>query len=44
VPNGLPGLELWKGLKSIGMVVSDCLRNAKETVEIRYYISSLAVG
>jgi predicted transposase YbfD/YdcC len=44
VPEDLPGLELWKGLKSIGMVVSECLRNGKETVEIRYYISSLAVS
>ena len=37
-------LELWKGLKSIGMVVSRCVRDGKETVEVRYYISSLAVG
>src|SRR6266511_2853078 len=44
VPQNLPGLELWKGLKSIGMVVAECLRNGKETVEIRYYISSLAVS
>ena len=44
VPQDLPGLELWKGLKSIGMVVSECLRNGKEMVEIRYYISSLAVS
>jgi len=44
VPRSLPGLELWKGLKSIGMVVSECLRNGKEAVEIRYYISSLAVS
>ena len=44
VPQNLPGLELWKGLKSIGMVMSECLRNGKETVEIRYYISSLAVS
>ena len=43
-PDSLPGLELWKGLKSIGVVVSHCLRNGKETVETRYYISSLAVG
>jgi predicted transposase YbfD/YdcC len=35
---------LWKGLKSIGMVVSVCIRNGKETIETRYYISSLAVG
>jgi predicted transposase YbfD/YdcC len=44
VPKDLPGLELWKGLKSIGMVVSECLRNGKEALEIRYYISSLAVS
>jgi predicted transposase YbfD/YdcC len=37
-------LELWKGLKSIGVVVSACTRNGKETVETRYYISSLPVG
>jgi predicted transposase YbfD/YdcC len=44
VPKGLPQLELWEGLKSIGMVTSRCVRNGKETVEIRDYISSLAVG
>ena len=44
VPKDLPGLELWKGLKSIGMVVSECLRDGKETIEVRYYISSLAVS
>ena len=44
VPKTIPGLELWKGLKSIGMVVSECIRNGKEAVEIRYYISSLAVS
>jgi predicted transposase YbfD/YdcC len=44
VPDTLADLELWKGLKSIGMVVSVCQRNGKETVEKRYYISSLAVS
>jgi predicted transposase YbfD/YdcC len=44
VPETLPGLELWKGLKSIGVVVSACVRDGKETIERRYYISSLAVG
>ena len=44
VPKDLPQLKLWKGLKSIGMVKSKCVRNGKETVEIRYYISSLAMG
>lgn len=44
VPQELPGLELWTGLRSIGMVVSQCVRDGKETVEARYYISSLGVG
>lgn len=44
IPQNLPGLELWKGLKSIGMVESRCVRNGKETIELRYYISSLRVS
>ncbi len=43
-PEELPGFMLWKGLKSIGIVTSCCLRDGKETIEVRYYISSLAVG
>lgn len=43
-PKSLPGLELWAGLKSIGMVISECIRDGKETVEVRYYISSLKVS
>jgi predicted transposase YbfD/YdcC len=43
-PEGLPGAGLWKGLKSVGLVVSQCVRDGNETVEVRYYISSLAVG
>jgi predicted transposase YbfD/YdcC len=42
-PADLPGFTLWKGLKSIGIVTSQCLRDGKETIEVRYYISSLAV-
>ena len=44
VPKDLPKLELWKGMKSIGLVLSECVRNGKTTVEIRYYISSLDVN
>lgn len=44
VPKSLPGLERWEGLKSIGMVLSECLRDGKETSEVRYYISSLKVS
>jgi predicted transposase YbfD/YdcC len=43
-PKDLPGFTLWKGLKSIGIVTSQCLRDGKETIEVRYYISSLAMG
>jgi predicted transposase YbfD/YdcC len=43
-PESLPGLAQWKGLKSIGVVTSCCLRDGKETIEVRYYISSLAVS
>jgi predicted transposase YbfD/YdcC len=44
VPGGLPGLDLWAGLKSIGVVVSECVRDGKEAAEVRYFISSLGVG
>ncbi len=42
-PKSLPGFTLWKGLKSIGVVTSRCLRDSKETIDVRYYISSLAL-
>jgi predicted transposase YbfD/YdcC len=44
VPETLRGLELWKGMKSIGCATLVCTRNGKETVETRYFISSLEVG
>jgi len=44
VPEDLRGLELWKGLKSIGMATLVCVRDGKETIETRYFISSLAVS
>jgi len=44
VPEGLPGRESWTGLKSIGVVVSECVRDGNEAVEVRYYISSLELG
>jgi predicted transposase YbfD/YdcC len=42
-PEELPGFPRWRGLKSIGLVTSCCLRDGKETIEVRYYISSLEV-
>jgi predicted transposase YbfD/YdcC len=44
VPDTLADLKLWKGLKSIGLATSVCVRDGKETVETRYYISSLPVA
>ena len=43
VPEKRPRFMAWKGLKSIGMATSCCLRDGKETIEVRYYISSLDV-
>lgn len=42
-PKELPGLVRWRGLKSIGITTSCCVRDGKETIEVRYFISSLAV-
>jgi predicted transposase YbfD/YdcC len=44
VPETMAGLDLWKGLKSIGAVASLRECDGKETVEVRYYISSLEMG
>ena len=43
-PEDLPGKAQWTGLKSIGVVTSCCRGEGKETVEVRYSISSLAVS
>ena len=44
VPRDLPNRDQWKELKSIGVAITACLRDGKETIEKRYYISSLPVG
>ena len=43
-PGDLPHRDQWKGLKSIGVAITACVRDGKETIEKRYYISSLPVG
>jgi predicted transposase YbfD/YdcC len=40
-PEELPGFMQWDGLKSIGVATSCCRRDGQESVEVRYYISSL---
>ncbi len=42
-PEGLPGFGLWKALKTIAVVTSLCVRDGKQSVEVRYYISSLTM-
>jgi predicted transposase YbfD/YdcC len=44
VPEGLRGLEMWTGLKTIGMATLVCMRDGKETAETRFFISSLPMG
>src|SRR5262249_9298522 len=44
VPADLPGRAEWKGLRSLGMAIGICQREGQETIETRYYLSSLPVG
>ena len=43
-PKTLSGFGRWKGLLTIGVAMLTCLRNGKETADIRYFISSLPMG
>ena len=42
-PKSLAGFDRWKGLLSIGLAFLSCIRDGKETTEVRYFISSLPV-
>jgi len=42
-PKHLPGFSRWAGLLSIGIAMLSCVRDGKESVDIRYFISSLPV-
>jgi predicted transposase YbfD/YdcC len=42
-PKSLPGFANWRGLLSMGIAYLWCLRDGKETSEVRYFISSLPV-
>ncbi len=44
VPADLPGRKRWKGLRTIGVVVYESYRGDEETLEVRYFISSLRLG
>jgi predicted transposase YbfD/YdcC len=43
-PKTLPGFEKWKKLTTIGVVILTSVREGKETTELRFFISSLALG
>jgi predicted transposase YbfD/YdcC len=40
IPAGLPDARRWKGLKQIGMAVSETVRGGKPCDDVRYYILS----
>jgi predicted transposase YbfD/YdcC len=44
VPEELAGRKEWQGLKTIGVAMLMCLRDGKETCDVRYFISSLSMG
>ena len=44
VPQELAGAERWAGLRTLGLAVLHCIRDGKETSEVRYFISSLTMG
>jgi predicted transposase YbfD/YdcC len=43
-PKSLPGFSEWTGLLTIGVAMLFCIRDGKETYDVRYYVSSLAMG
>jgi predicted transposase YbfD/YdcC len=44
VPEGLPMLEEWEGLKSVGVATRLYRKDGQECADVRYFISSLPVG
>jgi predicted transposase YbfD/YdcC len=42
-PESLPGRAEWKGLNSVGVVTSRRKEGEKQSIEVRYYLSSLPV-
>lgn len=44
VPLELPGASCWANLCTLGVAILYCIRDGKETVDARYFISSLKLG
>ena len=43
-PPSRPGFGRWAGLRTIGVAMLTCVRDGKQTADIRYFLSSLAMG
>jgi predicted transposase YbfD/YdcC len=43
VPKDLSGAARWPGLQTLGAAILYCIRDGKETIEARFFISSLSV-
>lgn len=43
-PANLPGRSLWKGLRTIGVVIRISQQGDQETGDVRYFLSSLPLG
>ena len=43
-PKTLPGFSKWTKLTTLGVVLLHCIRNGKESIDARYFISSLPLG
>lgn len=44
VPNDLPGLKQWSGLKTIGVAIRESEGVSESSSDVRYFISSLPLG
>lgn len=44
VPKDLAGAARWPQLLTLGVAILHCVTNGKETIDVRYFISSLAMG
>lgn len=43
-PKSLPGFSRWRGLRTIGVAIRTSDQGEQQTVEVRYFISSLRLG
>jgi len=44
IPKNFPGLEKWRGLKTVCVAIRTSEKGGEETCDVRYFISSLRLG